>query len=82
MLNTGTVIGVCANIHGTGFPAKFVPSFVWGGTDIANEYDFEKACETMRMVMHRRDINFDSTEKEILRNVFELSLPYRQPVLT
>jgi len=82
MLNTGTVIGVCTNIHGTGFPAKFVPSFIWGGTDIANEYDFEKACETMSRVMQRRDIALDSIEKEILRHVFEVSLPYRQPVLT
>jgi hypothetical protein len=31
MFNTGTVIGVSANIFGSGFPRNFVPSFSWGG---------------------------------------------------
>ena len=31
MFNTGTVVGVCANIFGTGFPRNFIPSFSWGG---------------------------------------------------
>jgi hypothetical protein len=82
MLNTGTVVGVSANIHGTGFPNKFVPSFIWGGTETYEEYDFEKACETIARVMERRLIPFDKVEKDILRTIFELSLPYRQPVLT
>ena len=29
-LNTGTVIGVCCNIFGEGFPPKYVPDFQWG----------------------------------------------------
>jgi hypothetical protein len=29
MFNTGTVIGVSANIFGSGFPRNFVPSFSW-----------------------------------------------------
>lgn len=30
MFNTGTVVGVSANIFGAGFPRNFVPSFSWG----------------------------------------------------
>ncbi|PKR79435.1 glucose-1-phosphate thymidylyltransferase, partial [Brumimicrobium salinarum] len=30
MLNTATVIGVCANIFTSGFPPKYVPNFSWG----------------------------------------------------
>ncbi|MDD2822415.1 MAG: GlmU family protein, partial [Flavobacterium sp.] len=30
MFNTGTVVGVSANIFGSGFPRNFVPSFSWG----------------------------------------------------
>lgn len=82
MLNTGTVVGVSANIHGTGFPSKFVPSFIWGGTENSNEYNFEKACETMAKVMERKEIAFDQVEREILQKVFDLSLDYRQPLLS
>ena len=32
MFNTGTVVGVSANIFGSGFPRNFTPSFSWGGT--------------------------------------------------
>ena len=31
MFNTGTVVGVSANIFGSGFPRNFIPSFSWGG---------------------------------------------------
>jgi UDP-N-acetylglucosamine diphosphorylase/glucosamine-1-phosphate N-acetyltransferase len=82
MLNTGSVIGICTNIHGTGFPPKFVPSFIWGGIDYHIEYDFEKACETAARVMERRSINFDDTERALLEYIFKESLPYRQKVLT
>ena len=30
MFNTGTVVGVSANIFGDGFPRNFIPSFSWG----------------------------------------------------
>jgi UDP-N-acetylglucosamine diphosphorylase/glucosamine-1-phosphate N-acetyltransferase len=32
MFNTGTVVGVGANIFGSGFPRNFIPSFSWGGS--------------------------------------------------
>ena len=31
MFNTGTVVGVCSNIYGAGFPRAFIPSFLMGG---------------------------------------------------
>ncbi|MBF4983067.1 glucose-1-phosphate thymidylyltransferase, partial [Nonlabens mediterrranea] len=31
MFNTGTVVGVSANIYGAGYPRNFIPSFNWGG---------------------------------------------------
>ncbi|THU30434.1 glucose-1-phosphate thymidylyltransferase [Niastella caeni] len=40
--NTGTVVGVCANIFGEGMPPKFVPSFTWGNKGLSL-YEFEKA---------------------------------------
>jgi UDP-N-acetylglucosamine diphosphorylase/glucosamine-1-phosphate N-acetyltransferase len=41
-INTGTVIGVCANVFGAGLTPKYIPSFAWG-SDGVNRYDFEKA---------------------------------------
>ncbi len=82
MLNTGTVVGVCANIHGAGFPKKFVPSFLWGGTQYSLEYDFLKACETMDKVMERRSLKFDDVERKIYESIFNLSAPYRQKELS
>ncbi|WP_205511350.1 putative sugar nucleotidyl transferase [Longitalea arenae] len=40
--NTGTVVGICANIFGEGMPPKFVPSFTWGNKGLSL-YEFEKA---------------------------------------
>ena len=81
MLNTGTVVGVCANIHGTGFPSKFVPSFIWGGTEQSSEYRFDKACETVARVMDRRDAILNHQETHILKTVYENSVSYRKTLI-
>jgi UDP-N-acetylglucosamine diphosphorylase/glucosamine-1-phosphate N-acetyltransferase len=70
MFNTGTVVGVSANVYGGGFPPKFVPSFSWGGSEGFTTYKLEKACETAERVFERRHEKFDKDEKEILAYVF------------
>jgi UDP-N-acetylglucosamine diphosphorylase/glucosamine-1-phosphate N-acetyltransferase len=77
MFNTGTVVGVSANIFGTGFPRNFVPSFSWGGASGFTTYQLPKVFEVATTVMKRRNITFDETEKEILTHVFEESKKYR-----
>lgn len=71
MLNTGTVIGVCANIFGGGFPAKFVPDFSWGGTDGITEHQIEKAIETIQRVYDRRKKKLEAIEISMLKAVFK-----------
>lgn len=78
MFNTGTVVGVSANIFGAGFPKNHIPSFSWGGPEGITEYNFDKAAETASHVMERRHKAFDQTESQILAEVFELTRPYRQ----
>lgn len=78
MFNTGTVVGVSANIFGTGFPRNFIPSFSWGGASGFTTYVTKKAFETARLVMSRRDIEFDETEAAILEHVFEESKKWRK----
>ena len=78
MFNTGTVVGVSANIFGSGFPRNFVPSFSWGGAAGFTTYLTKKAFETARLVMGRRGIEFDEREAAILEHVFEESKKWRK----
>jgi UDP-N-acetylglucosamine diphosphorylase/glucosamine-1-phosphate N-acetyltransferase len=78
MFNTGTVIGVSANIFGSGFPRNFVPSFSWGGAAGFSTYITKKAFETARLVMSRRNVEFDEKEAAILEHVFEESKKWRK----
>jgi UDP-N-acetylglucosamine diphosphorylase/glucosamine-1-phosphate N-acetyltransferase len=78
MFNTGTVVGVSANIFGAGFPRNFIPSFTWGGPQGSTEYQLEKASETARLVMIRRGKKFDGLEQDIFNKVFELTKSFRQ----
>ena len=78
MFNTGTVVGVSANIFGSGFPRNFVPSFSWGGASGFTTYLTKKAFETAKLVMARRDIVFDEKEAAILEHVFEITKKYRK----
>ena len=71
MFNTGTVVGVCANIFGSGFPRNFVPSFSWGGAAGMVTYDVKKAFETARIVMSRRDVEFTEIDEAILAEVYQ-----------
>lgn len=78
MFNTGTVVGVSANIFGSGFPRNFVPSFSWGGASGFTTYVTKKAFETAKLVMSRRNIAFDETEAAILAHVFEETKKWRK----
>ncbi|MEZ7499878.1 GlmU family protein [Flavobacterium sp. Arc3] len=78
MFNTGTVIGVSANIFGSGFPRNFVPSFSWGGASGFSTYITKKAFETARIVMSRRNLDFDEKEAAILEHVFEETKKWRK----
>jgi UDP-N-acetylglucosamine diphosphorylase/glucosamine-1-phosphate N-acetyltransferase len=78
MFNTGTVVGVSANIFGDGFPRNFVPSFAWGGASGFTETKLNKAFETIERVMERRDVPFDDVEKQLLTDVFNLTAKYRK----
>ena len=78
MFNTGTVVGVSANIFGSGFPRNFVPSFSWGGASGFTTYITKKAFETARLVMSRRNVDFDEREAAILEHVFEESKKWRK----
>lgn len=77
MFNTGTVVGVSANIFGTGFPPKFVPSFSWGGSEGFKSYRLEEAIEVASRVYERRGMKLDDKEQKILKHLFEATTKFR-----
>ena len=71
MFNTGTVIGVSANVFGSGFPRNFVSSFSWGGAAGFTTYQIKKVFEVAKVVMKRRGIELTEIDKKILLHVFD-----------
>lgn len=67
--NTGTVVGVAANVFASGFPRNFIPSFTWG----KEPYKIDRALETARIVYARRGKTFDAEDEAILRAVYSLT---------
>ena len=78
MFNTGTVVGVSANVFGDGFPRNFIPSFSWGGNAGFTTYLTKKAFEVSKIVMQRRGIEFTEQDEAILTHVFDEAAQFRR----
>ena len=70
MLNTGTYIGMGANVFGSGFQDKLIQSFSWGKKEVT---DFKKFLSTLEVVKSRRDENISEKEKNLLRTLYNNS---------
>lgn len=77
MFNTGTSIGVSANIFGAGFPRPFIPSFTWGGPLKNTTYKPEAAAKTAALMMTRRNVSFTNADQELFDYIFEKTAEYR-----
>ena len=78
MFNTGTVIGVSANVFGSGFPRNFIPSYSWGGYSGMMTYKTNKAFEVAKVVMERRNESFTAVDRQILEHIFEETKRFRR----
>jgi len=78
MFNTGTLVGVNANIFGSGYPRNFISSFSWGGSSGFTTYQTKKAFEVAEVVMARRGIEFNDQDRTILEHVFEITKKFRK----
>lgn len=70
-LNTGTVVGVAANIFKSGFPPNLVSSFSWGGMKGDEKFNLNKAYEVAEKAMARRKISLTDADKNILKHIYE-----------
>ena len=78
MFNTGTVVGVGANIFGGGFPSTHIPSFTWGGADNVETYKLDKMFETAERVYARRGLELNKDERTILTHIFSSTEKFRK----
>lgn len=78
MFNTGTVVGVSANVFGAGFPRNFIADFAWSGVQGFEVYKLSKVFETIEKVFERRHRIFNENEKEILTEIFNQTEKFRR----
>jgi len=71
--NTGTVVGVCCNVFGTGLTPKYIPSFSWGYTPLMN-YQFEKALTDISNWKKLKNQSLDNDEIMTLKHIFEQTI--------
>jgi len=73
MFNTGTVVGVCCNVFGEGFPERNIPDFHWGGKGKTIKYPFKRTIETVEIVKNRRKQQLATEEIQVLKSIFDNS---------
>ena len=69
-LNTGTVVGVAANIFKSGFPPNLIENFSWGGMKGDEKFKLEKAYEVAEKAMARRKVPFTEVDRNILKYIY------------
>ena len=77
MFNTGTIVGLCCNIYGSGFPRTFLPSFSWGGAKGLTTYRPDKAFESINSMMKIHGSELTAEDRLLLLKVFEESAKFR-----
>ncbi len=78
MFNTGTVVGVACNIHGSGYPRNFIPSFSNGGPQGFVSNPLKTVFATAQKVMERRGVELQEADRQILASVFDLTQSSRK----
>lgn len=77
MFNTGTVVGVGANVFGGGYPPNFIPDFSWGGRECMEVHKVDKMLDTAKKVFERRASDLNHIDEAIINTIFEETRQYR-----
>jgi hypothetical protein len=78
MLNTATVLGVGVNLHGSGFPRTFIPSFSQGSPSGGfTEVPLKKFFEIAERVMARRGVALADADREMFQRVEDVAKTLR-----
>jgi hypothetical protein len=74
LLNTGVTVGFASNLFGGGMiEERSIPPFSWAGAGKREEHRLEKAIETAREVMKRRNVELKSEEIDIFKEISKLT---------
>ena len=71
MFNTGTVVGIGANVYGTDFPPRHIPSFAWGGARGFRHVPFERTLEAAQITASRRGQAISEFEASLMHDVYK-----------
>jgi UDP-N-acetylglucosamine diphosphorylase/glucosamine-1-phosphate N-acetyltransferase len=66
-INTGSYIGVSANIFGNGLLPKFIPNFTWG---VVSGYQIDKAIEDIGNWKQLKGFVMSEEEKQMLQKLY------------
>ena len=66
-INTGSYIGVSANIFGNGLLPKFIPNFTWG---VVSGYQIDKAIEDIGNWKQLKGFVMSEEEKQVLQKLY------------
>jgi UDP-N-acetylglucosamine diphosphorylase/glucosamine-1-phosphate N-acetyltransferase len=69
-MNTGTVIGTCCNVFGSGLTPKYIPHFSWGSEGV-KRYEFDKAIEDITRWKLLKNKTITEDEKNILKYIYQ-----------
>lgn len=76
MFNTGTIVGTCSNLFGTGYVKKFLPAFTQGSPPNSFfVYAFNQALEAIENTMARRNQELTTIDRDILVKLYDHYLP-------
>lgn len=77
MFNTATVVGVGCNIHGSGFPRNFIPSFSEGGAAGLSDVSLDKFFAIAERVMARRGKSLTAIDRDIFEEIASIAETYK-----
>lgn len=69
-INTGSVIGVCCNVFGSGLLPKFIPDFTWGSKP-DKKYESEKVIKDIGNWKKMKNKAITENETQVLKLIFE-----------
>lgn len=69
-VNTGSYIGVCCNVFGSGLLPKLINNFSWGA-DGKKKYDFDKALIEIKNWKEMKHAEISSADISVLKHIFD-----------
>lgn len=77
LIQTGSYIDIFSNIFTGGFCPKYIPPFSWVSSEKIEIYEIEKAIETAKKVMRRRNVEMDEIYEKKIREIFKEEIENR-----